>query len=114
MASVVQFTVDDSSPTVLYAPIGDTFGPPNLSAGWNPHWDNPGFSSANLGAIGSGTSLHITSLNNASLQIQWKGLLLNVGPAIPLTDSALHRRRHNASREFHPLVVGNTSENVGR
>ncbi|KAJ7268659.1 hypothetical protein B0H12DRAFT_1320500 [Mycena haematopus] len=74
MASVVQFTVDDTSPTVFYAPIGDTFGSPNLSAGWNPHWDSPGFSSANLGAVGSGTSLHITSLNGASLQIQWTGI----------------------------------------
>ncbi|KAJ7077322.1 hypothetical protein B0H15DRAFT_862218 [Mycena belliarum] len=74
MASVVQFTVDDSSPTVKYFPLGDTFSSPNLSAGWNPHWDVPGFSSATTGSPGSGTSLHITSLNGASLQIQWKGI----------------------------------------
>ncbi|KAJ7497609.1 hypothetical protein FB451DRAFT_1359820 [Mycena latifolia] len=74
MASVVQFTVDDSSPTVSYFPRGDTFSSPNLSAGWNPHWDDPGFSGATTGSTGSGTSLHITSLNGASLQIQWKGI----------------------------------------
>ncbi|KAJ6587224.1 hypothetical protein DFH09DRAFT_1028471 [Mycena vulgaris] len=73
MASVVQFTVDDSSPTVSYFPLGDTFSSPNLSAGWNPHWDNPGFASATIGSSGSGTSLHITSLDGASLQIAWKG-----------------------------------------
>ncbi|KAJ7772692.1 hypothetical protein DFH07DRAFT_170627 [Mycena maculata] len=73
MASVVQFTVDDSSPTVTYTPIGDTFAAPNLSAGWNPYWTNPGFSSATTGAVGSGTSLHITSCNGATLAIQWKG-----------------------------------------
>lgn len=82
MASVVQFTVEDFSPTVRYLPFSDTLGPPNLSAGWNPHWDNPGFSSASLGAIGSGSSQHITSLSGASLQIQWKGVLLRVGPVV--------------------------------
>ncbi|KAJ7091115.1 hypothetical protein C8R44DRAFT_719753 [Mycena epipterygia] len=73
MASVVQFSVDDSSPTVQYFPFGDTLAAADLAAGWNPHWDQPGFSSATTGATGSGTSLHITSLNGASLQIQWKG-----------------------------------------
>ncbi|KAJ7495903.1 hypothetical protein B0H11DRAFT_2190182 [Mycena galericulata] len=73
MESVVQFTVDDSSPTVSYYPFPDTFSSPNLSAGWNPYWDDPGFSSANIGAVGSGESSHITSRNNASFQIQWKG-----------------------------------------
>ncbi|KAJ6594210.1 hypothetical protein B0H19DRAFT_1246903 [Mycena capillaripes] len=73
MASVVQFSVDDSSPTVIYAPFGDTFSTPDLSAGWNPHWQDLGFSSAILGSTGSGTSLHITAFNGASLQIQWKG-----------------------------------------
>jgi hypothetical protein len=79
MASLVQFMVDDSSPTVSYAPFGDTFSSPDLSSGWNPHWDDPGFSSQHPGAIGSGTSLHITSLDSASLRIQWKGVLLGVG-----------------------------------
>ncbi|KAJ7187930.1 hypothetical protein C8R46DRAFT_1205155 [Mycena filopes] len=73
MASVVQFTVDDSSPVIIYHPFGDTFGAPQLSSGWNPHWDDPGFSSATPGSTGSGTSLHITSFDTASFQIQWKG-----------------------------------------
>src|ERR1700761_9171587 len=77
MASVVQFSVDDSSPTVSYSPFGDTFSSPNLSAGWNPHWDNPGFSGATNGSAGSGNSTHITSLDGASLQIQWKGARVN-------------------------------------
>jgi hypothetical protein len=73
MASVVNFTVEDFSPTVSYYPRGDTFSAPNLSAGWNPYWQDPGFSGATTGSTGSGTSLHITSLDGASLQIQWKG-----------------------------------------
>ncbi|KAF8172424.1 hypothetical protein K438DRAFT_1728946 [Mycena galopus ATCC 62051] len=74
MAGLVQFRVDDSSPTVTYSPFGDTFSSPNLSAGWNPYWEDPGFSTKVPGAIGSGTSLHITSLNGASLRIQWTGI----------------------------------------
>ncbi|KAJ7134976.1 hypothetical protein C8R43DRAFT_1021708 [Mycena crocata] len=73
MASVVQFSVDDSSPTISYFPFADTLGAPDLLAGWNPHWDDPGFSSATTGSTGSGTSLHITGRNGASFQIKWKG-----------------------------------------
>lgn len=66
------FTVDDTSPTILYSPFGDTFSTPNLSAGWNPYFTLSGFASA-LGDVGNGTSLHITSDNGASLLIQWQG-----------------------------------------
>ncbi|KAJ7647011.1 hypothetical protein FB45DRAFT_186291 [Roridomyces roridus] len=71
--AAVQFTVDDTSPAIFYAPFGDSFSTPALSAGWNPYWSQPGFSSANLGATGIGQSLHITSRDGASLQIIWKG-----------------------------------------
>ncbi|KAK7005805.1 hypothetical protein R3P38DRAFT_3404531 [Favolaschia claudopus] len=65
MASIV-FSVDDTSP----APV---LSPPNLSAGFAEHWTNPGFATAS-GETGSGTSLHITSLNDASLQVRWTGI----------------------------------------
>ncbi|KAJ7282964.1 hypothetical protein C8J57DRAFT_55731 [Mycena rebaudengoi] len=72
-ATLVQFSVEDGSPTITYAPFPDTFTSPNLTAGWNPFFDSPGFSSATVGATGSGTSFHITSLDGASFQIRWKG-----------------------------------------
>ncbi|KAJ7072042.1 hypothetical protein C8F01DRAFT_1243129 [Mycena amicta] len=71
--AVVQFTVNNTSPAFTYFPRGDTFSAPNLSAGWNPHWDVPGFSSANIGATGSGSSSQITARDGASFQLQWKG-----------------------------------------
>ncbi|KAJ6528405.1 hypothetical protein B0H19DRAFT_1083352 [Mycena capillaripes] len=52
MASLVEFSVDDSSPTISYAPFSDTYGPPDLFGGWNPHWQDPGFSSAITGSAG--------------------------------------------------------------
>lgn len=71
MANVVQLSVDDTSPTIVYAPFGDTFGSPNLTAGWNPYFDS-GFN-AFPGQVGNGTSSHITSLDGAALSITWQG-----------------------------------------
>lgn len=72
MANIVQFNVDDTSPTVSYFPFGDTFSTPNLYAGWNPYYDISGFSTS-LGETGNGTSMHITSRDNASFSVQWQG-----------------------------------------
>ncbi|KAF8800211.1 hypothetical protein BYT27DRAFT_7200394 [Phlegmacium glaucopus] len=72
MANSVQFTVDDTSPTILYSPFGDTFSTPNLSAGWNPYYTLSGFVPA-PGDVGNGTSQHITSMNGSSCAIQWQG-----------------------------------------
>jgi len=72
MANVVSFTVNDTSPSILYSPFGDTFSIPNLSAGWNPYYTLSGYASG-LGGVGNGTSLHITSDNGSSLVVQWHG-----------------------------------------
>lgn len=72
MASFVQVTIDDTSPCISYSPFRDTFTTPNLSAGWNPYYDQSGFATSS-GGTGNGTSLHITSLDGASLALQWRG-----------------------------------------
>ena len=72
MANVVTFTVNDTSPTILYSPFGDTLSTPNLSASWNPYYTLSGYVSAQ-GDVGQGTSLHITSDNGSSLVVQWDG-----------------------------------------
>ncbi|KAF7315694.1 hypothetical protein MIND_00085000 [Mycena indigotica] len=70
--AVVQFNVNDTSPTFSFFPRADTFSPPNISAGWEPFWTQPGFS-ASPETIGSGQSSHITSLDGASFILHWKG-----------------------------------------
>jgi hypothetical protein len=72
MANPLQIYIDDTSPSVAYYPFADTFGPPDLLAGWNPYYTNSGYT-AYQGQIGEGTSLHRTSLDGASLSIQWLG-----------------------------------------
>ncbi|CAK5265366.1 unnamed protein product [Mycena citricolor] len=74
MSNVVQFSVDDSSPTISYFPFGDTLtGSPDLTAGWNPsRGGDLGLSDLASGA-GSGKSLHVTSLDGAAFQVSWKG-----------------------------------------
>lgn len=73
MANAVTFTVNDTSPTILYSPFGDTFSTPNLSASWNPYYTLSGYVSL-LGDVGNGTSQHITSDNGSSLVVQWHGV----------------------------------------
>jgi len=72
MAEAIQFYVDDTSPSVAYSPFGDTFSIPAPTAGWNPYFDGSGFASA-LGETGNGTSYHVTSLDGATISLQWKG-----------------------------------------
>ncbi|PPQ89465.1 hypothetical protein CVT25_011991 [Psilocybe cyanescens] len=72
MENIVQFFVDDTSPTIHYSPFPDTLSTPNLGAGWNPYFNLSGFA-ASIGEVGNGTSLHITSLDGASLAFQWRG-----------------------------------------
>lgn len=71
-ADDVQFDVDDTSPTISYSPFRDSLDTPNLLEGWNPYYTDSGFSPA-PGETGKGTSLHITSRNNAQLSITWRG-----------------------------------------
>jgi hypothetical protein len=76
MANVVTFTVNDTSPTILYSPLRDTFSTPNLSASWNPYYTLSGFANGLDNDVGNGTSLHITSDNGSSLVVQWHGMLI--------------------------------------
>ena len=76
--SYFTLTLDDNSPTVAYAPFRDTFGAPNLTAGWNPYYTGSGFSSGSnsssvVSNIGNGTSLHLTACDAAQVAIQWNG-----------------------------------------
>ncbi|KAF9479037.1 hypothetical protein BDN70DRAFT_906426 [Pholiota conissans] len=70
--TLVTFSIDDTSPEIAYLPLGDTLSTPDLFAGWNPYYTLSGFASAQ-GAVGNGTSQHITSLDGASLVIEWSG-----------------------------------------
>ncbi len=72
MAETLEFEVDDTSPAISYYPFRDTFSTPNLTAGWNPYYNGSGFLRS-LGETGEGTSFHVSSLNGASLSIQWHG-----------------------------------------
>jgi hypothetical protein len=72
MADNVQFYVDDTSPSIFYSPFRDTFSLPNLTAGWNPYFDLSSFAT-DPGEIGNGTSYHVTSLDGATIAVQWKG-----------------------------------------
>jgi len=73
MAVPLQIWVDDTSPTITYYPFADTFGTPNVLAGWNPYYTDSGFA-AYQGDLGVGTSLHRTSLDGASFSVQWNGV----------------------------------------
>lgn len=72
MANIVQFVVDDTSPSISYLPFGDTLSLPDRSAGWNPFFSESGFAGAQ-GVTGNGTSLHVTSHDGATLIVNWQG-----------------------------------------
>jgi hypothetical protein len=69
----VQLVVNDTSPTIVYAPFGDTFSAPNILEGWNPYYSASGYATFQ-GEVGNGTSFHITSLDGAQLSLQWRGM----------------------------------------
>lgn len=73
MANPLQISVDDTSPSVSYFPFADTFGTPDVSAGWNPYYTGSSFA-AFQGQEGEGNSLHRTSLDGASFSVQWIGV----------------------------------------
>jgi len=67
-------SIDDTSPTIAYSPFADTFSEPSLATGWNPFFNNTGLADPSAGAqTGSGTSLHVTAANGASLGVRWNG-----------------------------------------
>lgn len=87
--------VDDTSPAVAYAPFADTFGEPDLSAGWNPYYSVSGYA-ASLGRLGEGTSTHRTSLDGASLSIQWAGTRQRFSPCEVIPNEVFFRYRNTA------------------
>ncbi|KAH0589586.1 hypothetical protein J132_06672 [Termitomyces sp. J132] len=76
MAQTLSFPVNDTSPTISYLPFTDTF-PPNLTAGWNSFFDGSGFATSPQ-ETGSGASSHITSHDQATLSITWRGTGIRV------------------------------------
>jgi hypothetical protein len=69
----IQLSVDDSSPEIVYSPFRDSFSTPELLHGWNPFYSISGFATT-IGMFGNGTSFHITSLDGATLSLQWHGM----------------------------------------
>ncbi|KAJ7109806.1 hypothetical protein C8R44DRAFT_883851 [Mycena epipterygia] len=69
--SLWNFTFDDTSPFLTYTPYanGSYSGPAN---GWVPWYSGSGFISKN-GDGGSGDSFHLTSLDGASVNLQFHG-----------------------------------------
>ena len=63
-------TIDDTSPTLVYSPLADPFGTPNLTAGWNPFYSATGYTPDPATGQGNGVSLHVTSANNASSTVE--------------------------------------------
>lgn len=102
MAAIVQFYVNDTSPAILYSPIGDTLSTPNNAAGWNPYYTGTGYATAQ-GITGDGESFHTTSLDGASLTIAWIG-----------TGIQLHGNVTNASYSINldGTDVGNPNANI--
>lgn len=79
--TVFPVTLDDTSPTITYAPFADALSLPNLTAGWNSYYTVSGFStdpgssssSSVVSNIGNGTSLHLTACDGAQFAIKWNG-----------------------------------------
>ncbi|KZT71800.1 hypothetical protein DAEQUDRAFT_706567 [Daedalea quercina L-15889] len=93
--TLVSIAVDDNSPTIAYAPFGDTFGAPNLTAGWNPYYTGSGFSTGSnsssssvVSNLGNGTSLRLTACDGAQVAIQWNGTAINVFGTITTSSSS--------------------------
>ena len=75
-------TVNDTSPVISYIPLIAISAIPDPFLGWNPHYSISGFATA-PGVVGLGTSSHITSLNGASLSLQWNGMSVTYLPTPP-------------------------------
>ena len=77
--------IDDTSPTIVYTPFGDTYSAPNLSAGWNPYFSESGFATNTaVGQEGQGTSFHVTSADGASMGLRWNGECPPYSPSSPI------------------------------
>ena len=70
-----QFDIDDDSPEIAYFPFvnPEPAGSINVTAGWQLLYTVSG-AATSPGQVGVGTSYHYTSLNGASLMINWTGM----------------------------------------
>ena len=71
--SLYQFDVDDDSPEIAYFPFVNLEPSPNITAGWQLLYTLSG-AATSPGQVGVGTSYHYTSLDGASLMINWNGM----------------------------------------
>ncbi|EKM54681.1 uncharacterized protein PHACADRAFT_210467 [Phanerochaete carnosa HHB-10118-sp] len=83
----IVITIDDTSPTIAYAPFADTHGSPNLTAGWNPSYSETGFTPDPANGEGVGTSLHVTSADGATLSLRWNGTAVSLCGFFPTSTS---------------------------
>ncbi|KAF8134454.1 hypothetical protein EV363DRAFT_1430019 [Boletus edulis] len=70
--SLYQFDIDDDSPEIAYFPFANREPSTNVSAGWQLSYSGSG-AATSPGQVGVGTSYHYTSLDGASLMINWTG-----------------------------------------
>ena len=91
---LLELTIDDTSPLIVYSPFRDTLSTPNLTTGWNPYYHSSGLASL-IGQVGVGESYHITSMDGASLSVKWNGECAS--PSI--SRFGIHR--------YHRLFAGN-------
>lgn len=86
--SLYQFDIDDDSPEIAYFPLANKEPGPNINAGgWQLLYTSSGAATA-PGQVGVGTSYHCTTLNGASLLINWNGMY---PPLQRISISSLHR-----------------------
>lgn len=70
--TLYRFDIDDDSPEIAYFPFVNLEPSPNLTAGWQLLYTGSG-AATSPGQVGVGTSYHYTSLNGASLAVNWNG-----------------------------------------
>lgn len=68
-----QFVIDDDSPEIAYYPFVNLEPSSNVSAGWQLMYTGSGVATS-PGQVGVGSSFHYTSVNGASLMINWNGM----------------------------------------
>lgn len=73
--SLHQFEIDDDSPEIAYFPFANLEPSPNVTAGWELLYTASG-AATGPGQVGVGTSYHYTTLNGASLMINWTGICI--------------------------------------
>ncbi|KAI0949030.1 hypothetical protein AcW1_008745 [Taiwanofungus camphoratus] len=110
--TVFPITIDDTSPTVSYAPFADTFGVPDLLAGWNPYYTYSGFaadpyssaSGSSVSNVGNGTSLHLTACDSAAFAIRWNGTAVTIYGTLTSGASATSSLSYSVSLDGDPTT----------